>query len=69
MLYNNIIASALYPVFALATGELEDVGKSVGELTNDSQAAMSVLASCAFAVSISYFGLNARKMLQVSALR
>jgi len=68
VLYNNIIASSLYPLFAFVTGELPQISQALDELTDTtSNAGMSVLVSCIFGISISYFGLNARKMLQATA--
>lgn len=68
VLYNNLIASALYPLFVVVTGEAAFVTKGLRALTEPGSAALgAVLASCVFGVSISYFGMNARKKLVATA--
>ncbi len=67
VLYNNLIASALYPVFAFLTGELSQLQIAGESLIQDADSFGPVIASCLFGISISYFGLNARKTLQATA--
>uniref|UniRef100_A0A7S2RWG0 Sugar phosphate transporter domain-containing protein n=1 Tax=Mucochytrium quahogii TaxID=96639 RepID=A0A7S2RWG0_9STRA len=68
VLYNNLIASALYPFFCIMTGESTEVLGAVNLLKDpNGMAIRAVAVSCIFGVSISYFGLNARKMLQATA--
>jgi hypothetical protein len=64
--YNNLIASAMYPVFALVTGELVLIPVAISRL-GESDILVPVFVSCVFGVSISYFGMNARKKLQATA--
>jgi GDP-mannose transporter len=68
VLYNNLSASMLYPVFLIATGEHSDLTSAFESLSDTTGFAReSILASCFFGVAISYFGMNARKMLQATA--
>lgn len=66
--YNNLIASALYPFFAYFTGELNSMSEAFSSLLEFGDIAfIAVMVSCVFGISISYFGLNARKILQATA--
>lgn len=67
VLYNNLIASALYPLFCIFTGELYTLPTAIRDLFLSQDAMISVSISCVFGVSISYFGMNARKALQATA--
>ncbi|GBG29833.1 GDP-mannose transporter GONST3 [Hondaea fermentalgiana] len=68
VLYNNLIASVLYPFFAMATGEASQIPVALAELlAPGSESALAVGASCVFGIAISYFGLNARKALTATA--
>jgi len=68
VLYNNLIASMLYPVFLIGTGEYAELSTAFASLRDTTGFAReSILASCFFGVAISYFGMNARKMLQATA--
>eukprot|EP00512_Aurantiochytrium_limacinum_P003499 CAMPEP_0171497134 /NCGR_PEP_ID=MMETSP0958-20121227/7097_1 /TAXON_ID=87120 /ORGANISM="Aurantiochytrium limacinum, Strain ATCCMYA-1381" /LENGTH=330 /DNA_ID=CAMNT_0012031331 /DNA_START=230 /DNA_END=1222 /DNA_ORIENTATION=- len=68
VLYNNLIASVLYPFFAYATDEASQIPIAMAELlAPGSSSAVAVAASCVFGIAISYFGLNARKALTATA--
>lgn len=69
VLYNNLIASMIYPFFILASGEYAELGNAYDSLINsDAYDVLSpVLISCVFGVAISYFGMNARKKLNATS--
>jgi len=68
VLYNNLIASSLYPLFAFLTGELFEIPEAVAMMLDPVQSpGFAVAVSCLFGLAISYFGLNARKALTATA--
>lgn len=66
VLYNNLVASAMFPLFALMNGELFVLAEAFTAM-NEASNLLSVIISCLFGVSISFFGLNARKLLSATA--
>uniref|UniRef100_A0A7S3K5F7 Sugar phosphate transporter domain-containing protein n=1 Tax=Aureoumbra lagunensis TaxID=44058 RepID=A0A7S3K5F7_9STRA len=66
--YNNLIALALYPGWAMLTGEAKRLIKepAFSRLTLP-PTAFAVFASCAIGLGISYFGLNTRRALSATA--
>lgn len=58
VLYNNLIASCMYPFFAFMTGEIASFSESFENLTNPEnfESLLIVVISCAFGLSISFFG-------------
>ena len=58
VLYNNLIASFMFPFFAFATGELSSFEASFATLTSpeNARSLIVVVISCAFGLSISFFG-------------
>lgn len=67
VLYNNFIASLLYPLFCFSTGEYKEVTVALSHLIDGTTDYGPVLASCAFGIMISYFGMNARKKLRATS--
>ena len=68
VLYNNFIASAMYPGFVLLTLEVMDVGTAVTSLlSSPADVYFPVFASCIVGIAISFFGLNARKALSATS--
>jgi len=67
VLYNNFIASLLYPIFCVATGEYKEVTVALSHLVDGTTDYGPVFASCVFGISISYFGMNARKKLRATS--
>ena len=60
VLYNNLIASCMFPFFAFATGELNSFESSFATLTapENARSLVVVTISCAFGLSISFFGTS-----------
>ena len=70
--YNNLLALVLMPVGMYVTGEWTKLGQQLEDKNlllqmTTFEVAFPVLLSCAFGISISFFGLNARKALTATA--